>query len=57
MSQLLESSASSEPTPPGTADPVPANRNEDPAVVTDEPPTKPADPLDELQKRPHPFTD
>ena len=57
MSQILESAASSEPTPPGTADPVPADKREARAAANDEPPARPPDPLDDLQKRPHPFAD
>ncbi len=57
MSQLLETTASSEPTPSGTADPVPTELKEPSQAAADEPPPQRADPLEELQKRPHPFAE
>ena len=57
MSQILESAASSEPTPPGTADPVPLDRHETAKGSTPatEAPAAPADPLEDIQNRQHPF--
>lgn len=58
MSQLLESTASSDPTPPGTADPLPSDRTDvTPVKTADESIVAPADPIDELEKRQHPFGD
>ena len=58
MSQILESTASSEPTPPGTADPLPLDGRETAtAAAKDESPPPPSNPLEEIQNRAHPFAD
>jgi hypothetical protein len=58
VSQILESTASSEPTPPGTADPIPLDRRDTATAATkDEAPAPPSNPLEEIQNRAHPFAD